>query len=124
MILKEMANILVSNDLGVLGVNLFIHHMPQTVESGILLLDRMPGATIDHELRGMLRGGFQAIVRTTTYDETLARAIMNALSIESRIVEGLDVKYILPKSEPFAYPATDGKNIEYSVNFDAVYAKT
>ena len=124
MILNEMAQILQEANLGTIGVNIFTHHMPQTVSTGILLLDRAPGDFIDHELRGIRRGGFQIIVRVSDYNDTLINAILPLLSIESKIVKGLDVKYIRPKSNPFVYPSTDGKNIEYSLNFDAVYAKT
>jgi len=124
MILREMANILVAGGFGTLGRNIFIHHMPAEVEIGILFRDQMPGDRIDREIKGIRRGGFQVVVRQPDYDDTLARQIAEALSIEAQVIQGLDVKYILPRSEPFVYPATDGKNIEYSVNFDAVYAKT
>lgn len=124
MILRQMAELLQEAGLGTIGTNIFMYRMPNTVTSGLLLLDRMPGDTIDHELRGMRRGGFQVVARGQTYDETLIRATLPILSIESKVIKGLDVKYIRPRSEPFAYPATDGENIEYSLNFEAVYAKT
>lgn len=123
MILKEMAMILEANNIGSLGTDLFIHSMPYDISIGVLLLNRMSGDLIDHELKGIRRGGFQVIVREANYDDTLINSIIPLLTIQGKIINGLDVKYILPKSDPIVYPATDGNNIEYSVNFDAVYAK-
>lgn len=123
MILREMAALLEDGNVGTLGVDMFIHFMPQDVSVGILLLDRMSGNLIDNEIKGMRRGGFQVITRGPNFDDTLINSIVPLLTIEGKVVKGLDVKYILPKADPVVYPATDGNNIEYSVNFDAVYAK-
>lgn len=123
MILRELAEILHDNNLGTLGVNMFIHNMPQTASTGILLLERMSGDLIDREIKGMRNGGFQVVVRVPNYNDTLINSIIPLLTITGKVVKGIDVKYILPRADPVVYPATDGNNIEYSVNFDAVYAK-
>lgn len=123
MILKEMATILEENNIGTLGIDLFIYFMPFDVAVGILLLPRLSGELIDNDITGLRRGGFQVVVRTPDYDDTLVNSIVPLLTIRGKVVKGLDIKYTLPKSEPVVYPATDGNNIEYSVNFDAVYAK-
>lgn len=124
MIIKEMASILEDAGIGTIGVDIFVNYMPSDVEVGILLLGRMSGDVIDYYLPGIKRGGFQVIVRVPDYDDALINSILPLLTIQGKTVKGLDVKYILPKTDPVVYPATDGNNIEYSVNFDAVYAKT
>ena len=118
-----MARILEENNIGSLGIDLFVYVMPYDVSVGVLLLPRPSGELIDHELTGIRRGGFQVIVRSPDYNDTLINSIIPLLTIQAKVLNGLDIKYILPKSEPVVYPATDGNNIEYSVNFDAVYAK-
>ena len=124
MIINKMAAILVANNLGTLGVNIFTHFMPVRVTTGILILPRLSGELIDYDLPGMRRGGFQVVVRVPDYDEALINSIIPLLTIDGKVVDGLDIKYIHPRHDPVVYPATDGNNIEYSVNFDAVYAKT
>lgn len=123
MILKEMAQILVDNGIGTLGVDMFIHFMPYDVAVGILLLPKQTGDLIDNEVEGLRKGGFQLIVRMPDYDDSFISSIIPLLTIKGKVINGLDVKYILPRTDPVVYPATDGNNIEYSVNFDTVYAK-
>lgn len=123
MIVKEVAEMLVDGGVGTLGIDIFTHFMPYDVDIGVLVLANIAGDAIDYEITGMRRGGFQVIVREPDYDDTLISRISSLLTIQSEVMYGLDIKYMLPKSEPVVYPATDGNNIEYSVNFDAMYAK-
>lgn len=121
MILEPLATIL--EELPI-DLPVFINFMPSTVKEGVLLLNKLRGAAIDHDT-GLRRSSFQVIVRHVDQIQAIALAeqVMGALTMNRRQLEGAEVKYILPRHEPVVYPISEGGLLECSVNFDAVYAR-
>lgn len=124
--LEPVLQKLVDDGLGVAGQDLFVHRMPDTVTVGALLLSKLSGTPIDHELPGYRKTSFQVIVRHTDYvqGEQLAEQISSALTIRNAQVGSLKVKYIQPMHEPVIFPISEGDHLEISVNYDAVYVQT
>jgi len=104
---------------------IMINHMPHRVRIGVLLLNKLAGAEIDHEIDGLRRSSFQAIVRHPEYAQgrQLAERVMDALQMARREIPGAEVKYIRARHEPVVYPISEGELLEFSVNFDAVYGR-
>jgi len=104
--------------------NLFVHHMPARVASGVLLRQSFVGTPVDHELPGFYKTSFQVIVRHGDYKkgEALALSVRGVLTIRmERQVGNMWVRHILPRHEPLVYPVSEGDRLEWSINFDAVY---
>jgi hypothetical protein len=122
--LKNMLTLLEQANLGQPGKSLFLFELPGSAEKAIVLLPQLSGTKIDHELPGLLRPGFQLVVRArdhlSGYD--LANAAVEALTMnQDTQLDGILVKFVRPRHEPVPYPVSEGNYIEWSVNFDATY---
>ena len=124
--LESIAEKLEVDGVGTRGASLFVHRMPENVDRGVLLLSRLAGTPINHELPGLRRTSFQVIVRDIDYASGYAKAeqISQLLSIENQLVGDMNIHWILPKHEPVVYPVSKGDLLEISVNFEAVYVAT
>ena len=123
--LKPIAEYLESQGLGTGGRDLFVNYMPEDVQQGILLMNKLSGTPIDWELPGYRRSGFQLIVRHTDDEAGLlmAEQLSDALTLTNTTLTGMLVKVIRPKHEPVVYPVSKGDYLEISVNFEAIYVK-
>lgn len=112
--------------VGKIGRDIFVHFMPDQIVEGVLLLNSLSGAAIDHELPGYRRSTFQVIVRHQDYDEgeALARTVAGILTMEYETFTGVTTRYVRPKHDPVVYPVSKGDNLEFSVNYEAVYILT
>jgi hypothetical protein len=104
----------------------FLYNMPETANSGILLLHSLLGATFGDDLPGYKKASFQAIVRHATYPEgyQLAKRTMQVLDVYRQEMGGLYVTRCKPRHDPVAFPKSRGDMIEFSVNFDVVFVET
>lgn len=121
-----LAELIETASLGRAGRDLFVHFMPHTIKKGILLIDGVSGSKRDPYIPGYRRGKFQAIVRTTTRleGENLAFQLADLLTLDNTRLTGVHVKRIAPIHDPLVYPYSDGSALEFSTNFEAVYALT
>ena len=124
--LESIAAKLEEDGVGIQGQTLFVHRMPESISAGVLLLNRLSGTPINHELPGLRKTSFQVIVRDTDYTSgfTKAEQISELLSIEDQALGNMNIHWILPKHEPVVYPVSRGDLLEISVNFEAVYVAT
>ncbi len=101
--------------------NIFVHQMPDRVDSGFLLKDAPLGTPIDHDLPGYFSTEFYAIVRATEHakGEAEANAMSVALTVDvAGLVGGLAVNFIRPRINPMFFPVSDGDYIELLVIYD------
>lgn len=121
--LEILAHKLQTDGVGKKGVDIFIQHMPQSAETGILL--RMPyiGAPIDYELPGYRRERFNLIVRSKKYQtaEALVRKAMTSLTVSETQLTGMDIRFMRPERLPISYPLSEADMTEFLVIFEAVY---
>lgn len=112
--------------LAVIGSDLFIHHMPESVNEGILVIGPESGTMIDHHLPGYRRTSFQLIIRANEYGsgEERAEKISESLTGDGISMQGMYVKRVHPRHEPIVFPSSKGDLLEFSVNFDIVYVVT
>lgn len=124
--LDEIAERLESNNVGTLERDIFIHFMPAEVKRGVVLIESLSGAMIDHELKGMNRTAVQAVVRNPDYSAGIAKAkeVITALTIERELLTKVTVNYMRARHQPVVYPRSDaGNTLEVSINFDANYVE-
>lgn len=105
------------------GKTLFVNIMPETVTTGVLVIEPRSGAEIDHEMIGMRSADFQVVVRHPDYlkGRKLAESVQAALTKNRLEKDGHCFIYIRPKHEPIAFPPSDGDNFEFSLNFETRY---
>lgn len=123
--LRPLANILVAQNIGVLGETIFFNMMPADAENAILLRNPLSGTKINYELRGFYKTEFQLIVRGHSYQDTEAKInqIIAALTMNSRQVEDHFFNYCRPRTEPVAFPLSNGNLLEFNVQFDVCFVK-
>jgi len=121
--LAQVASILEQEGFGTPGVDIFIFFMPDDVEQGILLVDTIVGTRIDHELPGYRNGKFQLIVRHQDYEEGMKLALdaSEALTILETEYDDVIIKYLRPRTDPVAFPPSEGDNLEFAAVFDSAY---
>lgn len=109
------------------GKDLFVGHMPEAVESGVLLIAPQTGETIDEELPCYRKSRFQIIVRASRREAGIACAkmLMDELTVSNtKLSSGDFIVKMRPRHEPVIYPVSEGDYLEISVNYDAVYNRT
>lgn len=124
--LMPLADRLEAAGLGTKGVDLFLNAMPSDATSAIMMRPPLRGTEIDYELPGFYKPEFQLIVRSPSYEAGLAftNQVVAALTILQRETVGnLHFNYCRPRTEPVAFPLSDGNLLEFNVNFDACYVK-
>ncbi len=109
----------------VVSVPVFVWHMPEGINVGVLLLHNLGGARLSPDLPCFKRGKFQAIVRHTNYQEgyALAKQVLTGLTLGRKELGSLTVKHSTPIHDPVTYPVSKGDLIEFSVNFETVYVE-
>lgn len=119
--LMPIADIIESKGFAEQGKNLFINHFPADAGQGVLIRERLIGASLTPELPGYLKFNFQVIVRGYRYSETeeLANNIAKALRLETeKTIGGIHFKYIRLQNVPVPFPITDGEGVEFAATFD------
>jgi len=122
--LVPFRNVLLEN-----GVSLpvFIYHMPETANKGILLLHHLTGAKNYPDLPNYRRAKFQAIIRHTNFEQGY-QAALQVMDVYRNIKfitnENTYFDYIEPLHDPVAFPASTGDYIEYGVNFETTYVES
>lgn len=113
-----------------LGVDLFQHHMPETVTSGVLLKLPIAGIPVNHYIPGYFKGSFQTIVRAPqdSVGEPVAKKIWKALTIYEQTYNDPDtgefqmlIHHLFPRDLPVRYPRSIGNLIEWAITFDCNY---
>ncbi len=120
--LSRIAWYLEDKGFGQPGTNLFIHHMPHTVESGYLLIQQEP-TRIDAYVHNMRRGNFQVIVRGPDAESVRLRGIevSKILNITGVKMGDMAFRHIAPEGEPLVFPMPESRLVEASVNFSYTY---
>ncbi|CCG43292.1 minor capsid protein [Magnetospirillum molischianum] len=122
--IDDLADRLGEKGVGVVGVDVFTHYMPDTCEAGVLLL--LGDDPIDAEI-GSYRPNakFQAVVRHSQYPAgfALADKVIDALTIMEEKTAGMFINFCRPRHEPVVFPRSTGNLLEWSINFDANYVK-
>lgn len=100
------------------GKNLFHSFMPSEVETGTLILTRVP-IMID-PYHGLRKGTFQVICRNknlvTAHDA--ATAILRGVVNEGVTKGGVNFRFVKALNEPLVFPRTEGGQFEASVNYN------
>jgi len=124
--LMPLADRLEAAGLGTKGVDLFLNMMPADVTTAIMMRPPLRGTPIDWELPGFYKAEFQLIVRSPSYEDGLAltNQVVDALTIiQEEVVGPLAFNYCRPRTEPVAFPISEGNLLEFNVYFDACYVK-
>lgn len=110
--------------LGVIGQDLFRHHMPEKVSSGLLLTIQTPTSVNPYAI-GYRKGQIQLVARAKTADQATAKAndTIKTLSGEGLDLPSVKVLRLYPRHEPLLYPKSEGALYEASVNFDIVFVQ-
>lgn len=106
------------------GVNLFTHTMPADVSFGVILVTEGAGNYVDHEVKGVFKGRYQAIIRGTDYDQAtdLAYEIFELLNLQEVDMTTYVLTYSRPRHTPIPIGGrSKGDLIELSINFDFRY---
>ena len=123
--LEAVSSILHSAGVATLGSDLYIYHMPEGVQSGILLMDDPDTPTeIDEYIPKLKKSNFRAIVRGSSYEEAmnLANVVRCALDVHGFTANnGINFLRLKPTYDPIAYPVGESDIIEVSVNLWAAY---
>jgi hypothetical protein len=126
LLIDTLANRLQSEGVGVIGTDIFVHHLPEDIPSGILLLDNYVYRTTS-EIPGYRRGQFRIVVRAKTHKEGfgISHASIAALSMVRQSFPGIEIKLSEAMHDPIAFPtSTHTKSREHVTNFSVVYGLT
>lgn len=117
MFVEAFAKVLHDKKLGSIGKDIFVHHMPGSAKSGILLVNPNDGIRIDRELHGFYQDVFTLIVREPTLSAVSTRAnkVMAELPVIDIEVQGVRFRYIKPLALPIIYPEDDGSLFEAGI---------
>ncbi|WP_051331773.1 minor capsid protein [Methylocaldum szegediense] len=100
---------------------IFVHHMPETVETGVLLRIDLPGAKCYPEIPNYRRGDFLMVIRDADPGKGYRLASEIAKLLTWRGPRALDrtfkVMQCVPLRDPIPYPETAGDYIEFAVEF-------
>ncbi len=123
--LMPFAEFLESEDLGVMGESIFINMIPADAPRGILLRNDLAGTLIDYELPGYFKTNFQVIVRSENFAEGEERinAVLAALTMRERVLGGMHINYLRPKTEPVVFPLSVGNLLEFATTMDISFVK-
>jgi hypothetical protein len=102
-------------------LSFFVHHMPESVDTGVLLRIDLPGARRYVEIPGYRRGEFIAVIRHADPGKGYQLASEIAKLLDWRGPRELEptfkVKQCVPLRDPIPYPETAGDHIEFAVEF-------
>jgi hypothetical protein len=124
LILDAVAEYLESQGLGTRGQDLFVFHMPEGVNAGILVIaDNDMATEVDEYIPKLKKSRFRVIVRHADYQSavTLAYQVRNALDLHRATVGGISVLRLRSAYDPIAYPVPESDVIEVSVNLWSAY---
>lgn len=98
----------------------FVNHMPESVEIGILLLSPLTGIEVDPEIPNYFVGQYEAVTRhtSTAAGIQLAKSVADLLKIYEQQVGDLFFKYSQELHMPVVYPESDMDYLELSTNFE------
>ena len=121
--LDPIADYLAANSDLAVGVDLFTYSMPPFVDAGVLLVAEMTHSFVDHEMPGIFKNRYQAIVRDSVYDTGKARAdeIFAKLYLRNVDLGEYVVTYSRPLNQPIPFSRSEGDLVEFSVNFEIRY---
>lgn len=123
--LNAVKEIVENQGIAIFGDDLYIYHMPETTQEGVLLLDDTDTPTeIDEYIPKLKKSNFRAIVRGKGYEDAMARAtaLRNTLDLyEHTASNGIKFLRLKPTYDPIAYPISGGDVVEVSVNLWAAY---
>lgn len=127
--LDIIAKIINDSDLAAENTDLFLHHMPDDVEQGVLVRNPLQGNPINHYIPGYMKGSLQVVCRALTYEKgtALSTGILNLLNIEGSPEytdddgNTMTINFLRPRTLPIVYPRLPGNTIEWSIIFDACY---
>lgn len=122
--LEAVADILHGEGVAIKGQDLYIFHMPEGKQNGVLLIDDPDTPTeCDEYIPKLKKSNFRAVVRGPSYEEamTLAYLVRNALDLHNQTVNGLKFLRLKPTYDPIAYPIGESDVVEVSVNLWAAY---
>lgn len=107
--------------------SVFVWHMPENYEVGVLLLSSLPGSKLHETIPCYKRGKFNAIIRHRDYQSgySLSKQVSEHLKMNRQnLDEGLiNVKFCRPTHDPVAFPSSKGDLIEFSINFETSYVE-
>ncbi|WBM72997.1 minor capsid protein (plasmid) [Buttiauxella sp. WJP83] len=117
MFIEAFASLMQKAKIGTVATDIFCHHMPANVKSGVLLINPNTGISIDHELHGFFHDSFTIIVRNATITKAMEKAnkIMAMFPIEETESDGVYFRLVRPMTMPIAYPKNDGSLIEAGI---------
>ena len=123
--LEIIANLIIEAGLGVEGVSLFIDHMPETCEVGVMIRNPLQGNPINHYIPGYEKWQFQIIVRDRKHVDGQRRsdALGALLYFSNRDFMqdngvNLHVNFCRPRTRPVTYPRLPNNLIEWSTMFE------
>lgn len=119
----EIANYLESLGRGKIGRTIFVHHMPEEVSAGILILDSSNGATVNGYIPGYYSGYFRVVVRENNYTDgfDLIHGITSDLTFERKTLGAVEFKKMIARYRPIVFPTSKGDLLEFSVILDATF---
>jgi len=122
--LEAIRDELVNKGLGAEGVDLFIYEMPHEIKKGILLTERLRGATQDQYIPDWRETRFNLIVRDTEKLSAIKRNFeaVEAIKTQSeRVLGGINFKQIYPLEDPIVFPVSEGHLIEAYTRLETQY---
>ena len=131
MILEAIATVIVEQGLGVLGSTLFLHHMPETCQQGVLLRLSLEGVETDNYKPGFYKTWYQVIVRDTTYasGEAKAQALFSGLEFYNRSFTDtlgrptIKILQSYNRNLPVPFPRSPDNLLEWSIRFDLQFVQ-
>ena len=96
--LLQLADELETAGVGIKGETIFIHNMPSTCKTGVMLRGKFTGTKIDHELPGFYKTDVSLIVRTGNYatGEALMNEAVAALTLAEKDLSEYYIRYCRP----------------------------
>ena len=124
--LEAVAERLEQDGVGEQGKTIFINHMPDTCQDGILLRLPFGGTPIDYELPNYRTTEFWVVSRAKDYLAARDRIEQAVASLNNphgagTSLTGMKVNYIRATTEPVHFPKTAGNYLEFLVIFEANY---
>lgn len=119
-----LAQYLDDQGIGTVGKDIFVTTMPSNLNEGLMFRDHLAGTKVNYELPGYFKGTFQLIARSKRVDTGMQRIQQAAAALtmtNKTLSDGTIIKRIWPMHLPVSYPLSDGDNMEFSVNFEAIY---
>ncbi len=123
--LEAVGEILANEGIAIPGSTLYIYNMPETMQSGVLLIDDPDTPTeIDEYIPKLRKSDFRAIVRGGDYQTAMALANQVRIALDKynhMATNGLKFLRLKPTYDPIAYPVAESDVVEVSVNLWTAY---